>query len=88
MMWNDPGGYGWHMGVGGWLLMSFVLIIALALLVGVVVLIVRSARPQHPAGPGDLDRRSPADATLDERYARGEIDAEEYRERKNVLHSD
>lgn len=86
MMWNDPGGYGWHMGVGGWFLMTFVVIVGLALLAGVVVLIVRSARPQPPAAPGD--RRSPADATLDERYARGEIDAEEYRERKNVLHSD
>ena len=86
MMWNDPGGYGWHMGVGGWLLMTFVVIVALALLASVVVLIVRSVRPQPPAASGD--RRSPADATLDERYARGEIDAEEYRERKNVLHSD
>ena len=41
-----------------------------------------SARSEGPAGSAVT---SPARQALDERYARGELDTEEYRERRQVL---
>lgn len=70
--------YGWHDGGWGvlWMIASWALIVA------IVVLIVRSfstgsaERPEHAESPRTI---------LDERFARGEISEEEYRERARVL---
>ena len=68
------GGWGWGMAIFGWLFM--------ALVVGLVVwLIVSTTR--RPDSAGRESRR--ALHILDERYAAGEINRDEYLERKNDL---
>ena len=67
------GGWWWAMGVG-WL-------VFLALIVVLAVVLMRHYRP---AGGGT---RSSAHDTLDERFARGEIDVDEYRRRRDALGS-
>lgn len=73
--------YGWD---GGWGFgMMFVSLLFLALIVVGVVLVVRSfshggQAPNPPNGNRALD-------ILDERFARGEIDQQEYEERRRTL---
>jgi putative membrane protein len=73
MLWHD----GW--GAGNWLLMSFMMLLFWALVVGLVVRAVRGHRspPQQDANRGRQ--------ILDERFARGEIDADEYADRCDHL---
>lgn len=78
MMWSE--GMGW----GGWLLMSLTTVGFWALVVFGIVALFRGTREGGPPGPS---RESDAQHILDERFARGEIDAEEYRRRLEVLHS-
>ena len=52
-----------------------------SLLAAAVYLIWRRPAPLATSGPGT----GPAEMTLAERYARGEIDAEEYRRRRAVF---
>lgn len=79
--------YGGGMGGWGWLFGALIL-------VGLVLLVVVAVRrlgggsggtghAPHPA-PRE-DPRAGARALLDERYARGEISTEEYRERRQAL---
>lgn len=82
MGWNWDGmGYWDHMGWAGagwsWLFFAL-LVIGVAVLVVVLVRVL--SRQQRDAGP-----RSRAREILDERYARGEIDATEYDERRRHL---
>jgi putative membrane protein len=59
------------------------MILFVVLIVALVVVALRGLSPGHPSGGaprGALD-------ILDERFARGEIDAEEYRSRKSELSS-
>ena len=79
--------YGSQMWGGGWGMIfgPFIMILVVAAVVVVVVLLVRSL-----GGPsaGDFDRLPPTKSALEilkERYARGEIDKEEYEERRRVL---
>ena len=74
MMWDDN--YGW----GAWLAMSVAMVAFWALVVVVVVAVVRSLRDDSPGG--DQARR-----LLDERFARGDIDEQEYRTRRELLRS-
>ncbi|MGW2416800.1 SHOCT domain-containing protein [Streptomyces tubercidicus] len=79
--------YGRHGGGWAWLATSVSLFLFLALLFVIALLIVRALgrsgpprgeRPGTPTGPG-------AEQILAERYARGEIDEEEYRRRLATL---
>lgn len=73
MMWGPWGSWGLGMGLGS--------LLFIALIVIGIVLLVRSPAAGHEPkweGPG-------ARQILDERFARGEIDREEYEERKRVL---
>ena len=74
---------GWYhdgMGWGGWLLMTLVMVVFWALVVLAVVALFRGSEPGR-------DRRTP-DQILDERFARGEIDAADYQARRDALHTD
>ena len=87
--------YGNHMGGWGWGLMTFSSIVFWALVVFVIVLLVRhfsrtGQRPPGgpagygPPGPGHGPASGP-EQVLAERYARGEIDEEEYHRRLATL---
>lgn len=82
----DPGGYGFdHMSGGGFGLMfgPVLWLIVLGLIVaGIVILVRRLDQSQGQSGSQD---RGNALAMLDLRFAKGEIDAKEYAERKKLL---
>ena len=80
MWWNDGMGYG--MGWGGWVLMAVVMVAFWGLVVAGVLALFRSMRTDRTASFGPDAR---AREILDERFARGEIDAEEYRLRRDEL---
>ena len=71
MMWGD----GWGFGMG------LVWLVFLGLIVGGIVLATRGSS----GSASDGGRGKSALDILDERFARGEIDREEYEERKRVL---
>lgn len=68
------GGWGWGMAIFGWIFMT--LVVAL-----IGWLIWSSGRQTHPSGRGGVSARE----VLDERYARGEIDRDEYLQRRTDL---
>lgn len=75
--------YGDHMSGWGWFGVSVGMIAFWGLLIAVIVLLVRAS-----GGPGraaSAETRQP-EQLLAERFARGEIDESEYRERLAVLH--
>lgn len=85
MMWGD--GWGWGM---GWVwLFGVLLIVGLGILVTLLVLVlvrggISGGRQRTPGAPSETGPRR-ARELLAERYARGEINAEEFRERLEVL---
>ena len=79
MMWSN--GMGWS----GWLIMSITALAFWALVVFAVIALFRGAR-SDAAPTGRVEERD-ADQILDQRFARGEIDADEYHARQRVLHS-
>lgn len=85
----------WHDGMGfaGWWAMGLGMLLFWGVVIGGVALLVRWAvgnrGPRHEDGPGGgghgpVEDRG-ARRLLDERFARGEIDVEEYRHRREVL---
>lgn len=81
MMYGD--GWMWH-GWGGWLLMTVVMVVIWAAVITAIVVAVRYllGGEHRPRTAGSL--RSPQDVLAD-RYARGEIDDDEFRQRIAVL---
>ena len=78
MMWGPGFGFGYGMGGFGWIFMLLVVGVVVALLLGAY----RQVRDDRHGGP--VLRPRPRDI-LDERYARGEIDADEYHRRRADL---
>lgn len=80
MHWDWDGSWG----IGGWLAMSLMMLVVWGVPIVLVVWLVRgNFRPGQSAGttpPG-----SGAERVLAERYARGEIDEEEFTGRREVL---
>ena len=76
MGWYHDGG-GW----GGWILMSLAMVAFWALVVFAVLAIFRGDQPSDDATP---DHRAPMEI-LEERFARGEINEDEYHARRSVL---
>lgn len=76
---------GWYngMGWGGWIVMSLVMLAFWALVVFAVVAVFRGVG--RSSGPVEPTTRSDPLETLQERFARGEIDADEYEARAKVL---
>ncbi len=74
-----------HMGAWGWggmILGPIMMIVLIALIVGAVVLVLRwMGLGGSPAARGEKNARD----ILDERFARGEIDKDEYEDRRQVL---
>lgn len=69
--------YGYGAGPQAWLFMLAMMTVMTVLVVVAVVAIVRALR----TGSGPTDARQ----ALDQRYARGEVSTEEYRERSEQL---
>jgi putative membrane protein len=88
MMW-DYGDDRWRMhdqsGVG-WLMVVLMLVVAIAVVVAVVALL-RGWTPATPATPhpGPGTRAADPRAILQDRFARGEIDEQDYRTRIRAL---
>jgi putative membrane protein len=77
--WHD----GW--GPGAWIALAFVMLVFWAIVVAGIVALVRpdhGRRPDHVAG-----RTDGPEHILAERFARGEIDADEFKLRRDVLRS-
>lgn len=73
MHWGDTGGWGW----GNWLVAAMLLLVFAAAITALLVMLFRRPSDQQaPYGPERI---------LAERFARGEIDEEEYRQRSRVL---
>lgn len=87
---NNGWGMNGTMGSGAWVLMGLMLGLLLLLLVAVVFSMTTRhahaapAAPMVPVGPG-RSGGSAAQLTLDGRYARGEIDDDEYLRRRSFL---
>ncbi len=75
--------HGWGDGWGGMFLGPLLMIVFLAAVVVLVVVAIRwLAGAGHPAAPAG--RMGPLDV-LKDRFARGEIDKDEYEERRRIL---
>lgn len=74
--------WGYGMGGAGWLFMIFGILLLWGLVIAAIVALVR-----YPRGPqsGPADRAPTPQQVLADRFARGEIDEEEYRRRVDVL---
>jgi len=80
--------YGYHMMDGGWLSMGFGFLMMVLVIAAIVVVVVLAIRWLGGPGQGGEHRAAPRSNALDilkERFARGEIDAAEYRERRQAL---
>ncbi len=78
--------YGHGMGTGGWVVMIAVMIFFWGLVVLAGVMIFRSGGPRsRGAADGGGTNERGALEILDERFARGEVDREEYEARRAVL---
>lgn len=80
MHWYD---HSYGMSTGGWVVLAVGILLVLSLLVVAAVLLARAGR-RPPPSPTAPPPRS-AEQMLAERFARGEIDEEEYRGRLATL---
>jgi putative membrane protein len=88
-MWDgDENGYrgGWQMMDGSgsafaWLMMALVLLAVVTATVAIILVLRHQPSALAPGAPPE----SRARRALDERFARGEIDEDEYRRRRSVL---
>ncbi len=71
---------------GGWVMMAVGFLLVLAIIAAVVVGIMFLVRPRESGGSRDAagDRQAPIDV-LRERFARGEIDRDEFERRRKTL---
>lgn len=72
--WGHMGGWGWGMAVFGWLFLALIVVLVAWLIWSTT----RGGDRRTSPGGNPLD-------VLDHRYARGEIDREEYLQRKEDL---
>ena len=77
MWWHD----GWG---GGWFFMPLITLTFWVAVIWIVVSLLRS-RPTIPPPARDTRSAARSDEILAQRYARGEIDDDEYRRRLNTL---
>ena len=82
-MWFDHDVSGWGY---AWMGISMVIFWGLVI-AGIVILVRYLARSEQPRGGPPADRSSSPEQVLAGRFARGEIDEEEYRRRLETLRS-
>ena len=76
----DGGGWGW----ASWLFMAMMMVIFWGAVIVAVIAFVRYSGHGHEPPPAG-DGKDQALRILDERFARGDIDAEEYTQRRDLL---
>jgi putative membrane protein len=86
MMWGDWDGWSGHMSGWGWVWMIGSTVLFWALIGTLAVLVVRALNRRTDAHPAPS--RDAAERVLAERFARGDIDEDEYRSRLAVLRSE
>jgi putative membrane protein len=87
-MWGDGYHDGWQMMDGGgsaFIWGILVLVVVLALAAATVALIMALRQPPGARKTPSIPPESSARRALDERFARGEIDEDEYRRRRSAL---
>ena len=78
----DGGGWGW----GGWVFMAVIMVLFWSAIIAGIVMFVRYSRErQVPPAPTAGEGADRARQVLEERFARGEIDADEYTRRRDIL---
>jgi putative membrane protein len=80
MTWHDQ----WGWGVGGLFVMVVFMLLFWGAIIALVVWAVRQFRPPGPPPP-PAHGGDPAMRILEERFARGEIDADEFTRRRDTL---
>ena len=84
MMWGHDWGWGW----GAWLWMSVMMVVFWGLIIAGIVVLVRyltGSRQGGPSASSSDQGRPSAEELLDERFARGEIEQDEYTRRRELL---
>lgn len=79
----DMDSWMWDSGWGGWVLMTVLMVAFWAIVIALLVIVIRYLTTDRVRGSGPP--ASQAQALLAERYARGEIDDDEYRQRTTLL---
>jgi putative membrane protein len=82
MWWGDGYAMGW-----GWVIGGVVLLLVIAAVVTVVLATTRPPHARYPAGTGQATPGATARQIIDERYAKGELTTDEYKERIATLGS-
>jgi putative membrane protein len=78
MWWNDG-----NAGAGDWIAMSFMMLVFVGALTAVAVWLLRTTRTSTNQTPAE--RAQSSDEILARRFARGEIDEDDYTRRREVL---
>jgi putative membrane protein len=78
-------GYGWGMGLAGWIFMGLFWVLVIGLVVWAVVTLVPGARSGGQGRSGGEGRLESPEQVLDRRFALGEIDVEQYRQAREEL---
>jgi putative membrane protein len=82
MMYNDSPGW------GGWFALGLMMLALFGLILAITVVAVRSLnQPRENTVQPATNGLPNAQRVLDERFARGEIDAEEYRQTRELIRS-
>jgi putative membrane protein len=79
----------WGSGIGGWgmLLMTVSTLLFWGLLIAGIIALVRYTGHSRPQSGSAIDKTANPERILAERFARGEIDQDEYTQRLQVLRS-
>lgn len=83
MMWSSGGWHWW-----AWVPMMLIMLGFWGVVVWVIVSLVRGTRSPNAVAGGNRSPTESAERILAERYARGDIDAAEYRQRLDELRGD
>ena len=81
---------GWDDGAwsaGAWLVMGLMMVVFWVAVIGLVVWLVQSVGTDKNPSQTGASPTTRADEVLAERFARGEIDEDEFKRRRDLLHS-